>query len=297
MALLRREPDEEEEGSSNHSKEQEKEEPEFDFGWWGNNGRTFRSPEPQMCAADEIFFKGQILPLRLSVSSDNGLVFRSMLRSELMDRGSVSQFIGSRSSSIGGYRSSSSSSINSSSSATASADDHQKPLYRGHANTRAHQGPKPNLLNTSSIGQYRQSSLPSTTTSQNKLSLWNFFRTGLVRGPGVHIDLRDLRVRNSATIRTGDIKTGTDSDRSSGPGSRFNGNINVIGGLLGRANCKCSIETVILNSPAPSRKSNAEERLRERSKTKAKERMKMTSRKRTRHEPVVNGTIPFTCKG
>lgn len=79
---LRRESDEEggggrggEEEGSGYSKEHEKEEPEFDFGWWGNNGPR-GSLESQMCAADELFFKGQILPLRLSVSSDNGLVFR-----------------------------------------------------------------------------------------------------------------------------------------------------------------------------------------------------------------------------
>ncbi|KAK4799798.1 hypothetical protein SAY86_025163 [Trapa natans] len=280
-ALLRREPDHEEGGSGNHCKENEKEEPEFDFGWWGNNSRTFRSPEPEMCAADQLFFKGQILPLRLSVSSDNGLVCRSTSRSESLDRGSVSRFIGSRSSSIRSYHSLSSSSTNSSSTATARADDHRKLMYRGHANTLPHPSPKPKPLSTSSGGQYRQSSLRSTTTSQNKFSLWDFFRTGLVRGPDVHIDLRDLRVRNSATSRASDVKIGTGSIKSPGPISRFSRNINVIGNLLGGASCKCSVETVILNAPATARKSNAEERLRKRSKTKAKERMKVTSRQRT----------------
>lgn len=65
--------EEEKEGSSR--KDGEEEGPEFDFGWWGNNGPC-GSSELHMCTADELFFKGQILPRRLSTSSDNGVVYR-----------------------------------------------------------------------------------------------------------------------------------------------------------------------------------------------------------------------------
>ncbi|TYG75441.1 hypothetical protein ES288_D03G031600v1 [Gossypium darwinii] len=46
-------------------------EEDFNFGSWPGHGGSFRS-EPEMCVADEVFFKGQILPLRHSVSSDTG---------------------------------------------------------------------------------------------------------------------------------------------------------------------------------------------------------------------------------
>nr|GMD55292.1 probable membrane-associated kinase regulator 1 [Ipomoea batatas] len=43
------------------------EEDDFDFCWWGGSS-SFK--ESEMCAADEVFFQGQILPLRHSISSD-----------------------------------------------------------------------------------------------------------------------------------------------------------------------------------------------------------------------------------
>lgn len=221
-----------------------------------------------------------------------------------MDHGSVSRFIGSRSSSIGSYHSSSSSSTNSSSTArpaTAIAD-YQKPPYRGH-HFHTHPGPKPKSLNASS--GYRQSSLRSSQ-SQSRFPLWDFFRTGLVRGPGSHIELWDLKLRSSSTnkmhsaiIRNSsngsngddDVKSGSGSMRT-GQGFRFN---RKIGGLLGGASCKCSVETVTLNAPtakmglapvgnAMAGKINTEGKLRKQSQTKTKERTKMKqamSRQRT----------------
>ncbi|OWM82119.1 uncharacterized protein LOC116206825 [Punica granatum] len=241
---------EEKEGSSN--KTCEREEPEFDFGWWGNN-RASVSSESHMCAADELFFKGQLLPLRLSLSSENGLVYRSMSRSESMDHGSVSRFIGSRSSSIGSYHSSSSSSTNSS--FATNRGDHQKPPFRNH-NSHTHPSPKPQSLNAP-FAPYRQASLRSTQSHNNRFSLWDFFRTGLVRTPATDIELRDLKFRRKhSVISRNNSNSSTNSNsnsnaQSNSPSKRtgqsrslFNRNV---GGLLG-VNCKCSVETVPLNA-------------------------------------------------
>ncbi|XVF59317.1 hypothetical protein PTKIN_Ptkin07bG0266100 [Pterospermum kingtungense] len=159
------------------------------------------STEPEMCAADEVFFKGQILPLRLSVSSDSGLAgwcrhdsqnstSRCLTRSESMDHGSLSRFPSVSSSS----RSSSTRSSNNSITVTprnfnsiSNSNSRSKPIkIRNNFNT--HPSPKPQIR----LSNARPVNASSRTP---KSSMWDFFRLGLVRAP--ELELQDLKARSN----------------------------------------------------------------------------------------------------
>ncbi|KAJ4826648.1 hypothetical protein Tsubulata_001525, partial [Turnera subulata] len=105
---------------------------EFNFGPFCGGGCV--STDSEMCAAEDVFFQGQILPLRLSVSSETGHYkfkqdtslnpSRSVSRSESMDH----NFFSSRSSSCRShYSSSSTSTSNSNSIATPIRTTSSKP--------------------------------------------------------------------------------------------------------------------------------------------------------------------------
>ncbi|KAL6338789.1 hypothetical protein AAG906_023939 [Vitis piasezkii] len=177
---------------------------DFDFGSWNRSLLA----ESDMCAADEVFFQGQILPLRLSVSSDSGLAgyrndsrksSRCVSRSESMDRGSWGGFTSVSS------RSSSSRSHNSSISSTSTATTHRSRV-RNHFH--AHPSPKPQIK----IFNTRQGNIGSRG---HKSTMWDLFRPGLVRTP--EIELQDLKVRST--------NKGFDS-RNSSRSSSFNSTAN-----------------------------------------------------------------------
>lgn len=177
---------------------------DFDFGSWNRSLLA----ESDMCAADEVFFQGQILPLRLSVSSDSGLAgyrndsrksSRCVSRSESMDRGSWGGFTSVSS------RSSSSRSHNSSISSTSTATTHRSRV-RNHFH--AHPSPKPQIK----IFNTRQGNIGSRG---RKSTMWDLFRPGLVRTP--EIELQDLKVRST--------NKGFDS-RNSSRSSSFNSTAN-----------------------------------------------------------------------
>lgn len=177
---------------------------DFDFGSW--NGSLWA--ESDMCAADQVFFQGQILPLRLSVSSDGGLVgcrtdsrksSRCVSRSESMDRGSWGGFTSVSS------RSSSSSSHNSSISSASTATT-QRSRVRNHFHS--HPSPKPQIK----IFSPRQGSIGSRSRQS---TMWDLFRPGLVRTP--EIELQDLKARST--------NKGLDS-RNSSRSSSFNSSSN-----------------------------------------------------------------------
>ncbi|XVF15463.1 hypothetical protein REPUB_Repub09cG0155800 [Reevesia pubescens] len=191
-------PRNEEDGESQAIKTEE----DFNFGSWGGSLST----EPEMCAADEVFFKGQILPLRLSVSSDSGLTgchqdsqnstSRCLSRSESLDHGSLSRFTSvsssSRSSSTRSSHYSTSTSCNSmtvtvrnfNSITNSSSNSKSKPIN----NFNTHPSPKPQIR----LSKNR----PVNVSSRNqKSSMWDFFRLGLVRAP--ELELQDLKVRSN----------------------------------------------------------------------------------------------------
>ncbi|XVF17566.1 hypothetical protein REPUB_Repub10bG0134400 [Reevesia pubescens] len=182
-----------------------KTEQDFNFGPLGGSLST----EPEMCVADEVFFNGQILPLRLSVSSDSGLTAcrqdsqkgqntsRCLSRSESLDYGSLSRFTSvSSSSRSSSTRSSHYSTSTRSNSITArnfnsitnsSSNSKSKPI-KTRNNFNTHPSPKP---------QIRLSKTRSVNVSSRnqKSSMWDFFRLGLVQAP--ELELQDLKVRSN----------------------------------------------------------------------------------------------------
>ncbi|KAK4798489.1 hypothetical protein SAY86_030815 [Trapa natans] len=207
-------------------KEEHEGEPEFDFGWWRINGPS-ASSESHMSAADELFFKGQILPRWFSISSDNG---RSATRSETVSLGSSRRLIGScRSSSIGSYTSSSSST--NSSSATARASHQKRPLTSHHL---IHTRPSPKSPSINALSDYYSKTSKLQIQNNDGFSLWDFFRTGIIRGPSTDIELRDIKFR-------GQTNNSRNAKRNQ-KGLLFHKN--NMGLLFGGVNCRCSVETV-----------------------------------------------------
>lgn len=175
-------------------------EEEFNFDSWGGS----LSAESEMCAADEVFFKGQILPLRLSVSSDSGLFARSengsrnisrcVSMSESMDRGGstmdgLTSINSSRSSSTRSHCSSSSSN-----SFITNTTRNSRPKIRNQFHSFPSPNPQIRVSNARLLGIGNGSSSSSRIRSQ-KSTVWDFFRLGLVRAP--EIELQDLKVRNN----------------------------------------------------------------------------------------------------
>ncbi|GLT46774.1 hypothetical protein SLA2020_205040 [Shorea laevis] len=240
----------EDENQLRESKEGEsqaiKTEEDFDFGSWGG---TISAEPAEMCAADEVFFQGQILPLRLSVSSDSGLTgfrndsripSRCISRSESMDHGTVSRLtsLSSRSSSSGSRISSSSSS---SITNTITRNPNSKP-NRISNNFHTHPSPKPQII----VSKSRPSNVGSRS---QRSSVWDFFRLGLVRAP--EIELQDLKIRNTQNkaTRTSVSRNSSCSSSNSSSDTKIKNQNPRRGGFFN--GCKCSVsavETVPLNN-------------------------------------------------
>ncbi|KAM7251468.1 hypothetical protein ACFE04_023351 [Oxalis oulophora] len=149
---------------------------DFEFGssLIGNNSLTIKPSE--MCAAEDVFFKGQILPSRHSVSETflisqhYRIDSQGPSRTESMDRscstGSTSY--SSRSSSYKSHYSSSSASTNS-----------NKPRIRN--NFLTHPSPKPQIR-TSSTNRPPRIANPNNHRTSSASSMWDFFRFGLALG-------------------------------------------------------------------------------------------------------------------
>ncbi|XP_054775948.1 uncharacterized protein LOC129284479 [Prosopis cineraria] len=214
---------------------------EFDFRLrWGPFCK-----EPEMCAADEVFFQGQILPSQLNGQKFNRHKSRSL---DFLDHVSLSE---SRSNSS---RSSSFKSQNSSNS-TSSTTILTPRVSESRVKNRFHTcpSPKPQLR----VPIPRQASFGNLG---RKSSTWDFFRLGVVPVP--EIELQDLKVRgtkntvsrngstsnsrsNSGTTKSGKMSTSTHyRGKSSNHGlKQF---LDKGGGFL--SGCKCSVETVPLDT-------------------------------------------------
>ncbi|XP_027347646.1 uncharacterized protein LOC113859029 [Abrus precatorius] len=227
---------------------------EFDFRSWGG----LFSKESEMCVADEVFFKGQILPLRLSFSSEAGLLttpsqhrgkqFINESRSESLDHGSVSDFQSNNSSRSSSVRSQNSSS---STSSTTTITTVTPPRIRNQFHT--HPSPKPQL----------RVSTPRQLASQGRKSssAWEIFRLGVVPAP--EIGLQDLKVRNSANKNCVSRNSSSNSSSNSvsnaksvktnNKGHHGNKSNHVLKQLVGKgggllSGCDCSFETVQSNT-------------------------------------------------
>ncbi|TYI56625.1 hypothetical protein E1A91_D11G224500v1 [Gossypium mustelinum] len=220
------------------------------------------STELEMCAADEVFFQGQILPLRLSVSSDSGLTgwcrqdslntSRCLSRSESMDHGSLSRFTSASSSS------SRSSSYNSITVTPRTFSSSSKPMkIRNNFNT--HPSPKPHIRSS------RTRPINVSSRSQKSSSMWDFFRLGLVRAP--ELELKDLKARSNNNNNNGNknsVSRNSSCNSSNSSSSTKNSSsskiVNKSGevvknpqdsnkGSLGKrigsfSGCKCSVDAI-----------------------------------------------------
>ncbi|XP_022149472.1 uncharacterized protein LOC111017891 [Momordica charantia] len=181
---------------------------------------------PAMCAAEEVFFQGHMLPFgRLSFSSsENGLnnnnnnLGRNLwFRSESMDHNVLRFSSSSRSSSTSTSHYSRCSSISNNS---ISIPTTSSSKARAEKNNVFHSHPSP----TPQIRSFSTSSHRSRCRSSSR-SRWHFFRLGLLGTPGV-MELHDLKTRTTNTMATAVPKpTGT-------------------GSFLGVVSCKRSVEAI-----------------------------------------------------
>nr|DAD41437.1 TPA_asm: hypothetical protein HUJ06_015760 [Nelumbo nucifera] len=215
-------------------------EEDFEFGSWGASLLT----ESEMCAADDVFFQGQILPLRLSVSSDSGLTgfrqdsrnfSRCGSRSESLEHSSSCGFtsVSSRSSSCRSHNSSSSSSVN----ATG-----YKPRVKNHFHT--HPSPKPQLWYSSATAR------PGNAGNRDRRStIWGLFRVGVVRTPEIELDDLKRRNRNKScnSSSSHNTRNGTCGGRSSLDEAKIEKKTTQKQSFLdksGLSSCKCSVSAV-----------------------------------------------------
>ncbi|KAL4366295.1 hypothetical protein GQ457_05G007590 [Hibiscus cannabinus] len=247
-------PRNEEAGESQAIKTQE----DFNFGSWDN----FLSTKPEMCAADEVFFKGRILPFRVSVSSDSGPTgchsqdnqkkSRCLSRSESTDHSSLSRFLSvtssSRSSSTGSnhywtYSSSNSSEVTARNFNSITNSKSEPNESRNNLDT--HPSPKPQIK----LSKTR----PVNISSRNQTStMWDFFRLGLVRAPPqLELDYVKIRSNNNSSNRN-PVSRNSSCSSSKTNSSNIN-QLDSIKGLLRKGlfgGCKYSVnvvETVPLN--------------------------------------------------
>ncbi|XP_050204423.1 probable membrane-associated kinase regulator 1 [Mercurialis annua] len=213
---------------------------DFKFGSFDDSLST----KSEMCSADDIFFKGQILPFRLSVSSENSTIsFKnnkfsvaatSLSRSESLDRNSTGEFTSSFSS-----RSSSSNSRSQFSSSSSNSRISKPRITQNQFNS--HPSPKPQIKQL--VNQTNTRNRKSTTTA------WDFFRLGLVRTP--EIELKDFKNRSS-------VSRNSSSGSSSNNSNSNNSSIKIIDNESGKklpkpkpktkqnllSGCNCTVSAV-----------------------------------------------------
>ncbi|KAL4368665.1 hypothetical protein GQ457_05G013660 [Hibiscus cannabinus] len=204
---------------------------DFNFGSWGGS----LSIKTEMCAADEVFFKGQILPRRHSVSSDSGIMgFRQdshntsvcLSRSESMDHGSLSRFTSVSSSST---RSSHYSTSSNNSMAARMESTNPKPkAIKIRNNFNTYPSPKPQI-------RLPKTRTPNVSSRNQRSFMWDFFRLGLVRAP--ELELQDLKFRSNNNNNNGNrTSVSRNSSCNSSNSSSSTKNVVVNKGGVGVAN-------------------------------------------------------------
>ncbi|XP_014507615.1 histone H3.v1 [Vigna radiata var. radiata] len=277
---------------------------EFNFRSWG---APF-SKQPEMCVADEVFFKGQILPLRVSFSSEAGLLATLSQSQSQPHYGKhfINESLDFPSNSSSSSRSSSLRSQNSSTSTASSATiattkkvttvpPRTKPRIRNQFHM--HPSPKPQLraptpTQLSSLGN----------PGRKSTSAWGIFRLGVVPAP--EIGLQDLKVRNRSNCVSRNSSSNSSSNNSAKSVKRSNrnkGNDGVLKQLVGKgggllSGCDCSFQTVQSNNMVMIKGGNgggkssnktesirhaAKEKVVELKKQRQKQGKKVTSRRRT----------------
>ncbi|CAL9775000.1 unnamed protein product [Musa acuminata subsp. burmannicoides] len=190
-------------------------EDDFEFRISVAGGLLSHAAETDMCAADEVFFQGQILPLRPSVGSDSGFFVasrtpsRSRSMSDSLDQYS-STVLGlgfnstSRSNSSGSSSRSSSGCVSrshSSNSHGSSTCEHPRVSLSN--NFYAHPSPTPQvrILRNAHARRRSTSSAPPG---------WGIFRLGIAKAP--EIELYDIRSRRSNSGSVSGRKSNADAE-------------------------------------------------------------------------------------
>lgn len=230
------------------------EDEEFDSGFEFGIGSSFRAgsdscePAPEMSTADELFFKGRILPLRHSVSLDAGLnePTRLITRSESVefrrtgiirsDRKIKNNFI-----------------------------DYSQP------------SPQPQIRRSSSMTA-RVNSIRNPKSS----SIWDFLRLGLVRTPEIELRTTAGNAKLSVSRNSSCSSTSTSSN-SKKIGSGESRSRNRRRSFM-FSDCKCSVSTETKMAPVKIKVSSGETEEKQRmmeKKTAKKEEKSAMARKRT----------------
>ncbi|CAH8280994.1 unnamed protein product [Arabidopsis lyrata] len=226
------------------------EDEEFDSGFEFGIGSSFRAgsdscePAPEMSTADELFFKGRILPLRHSVSLDAGLnePTRLITRSESVeyrrtgvrsDRKIKNNFI-----------------------------DYSQP------------SPQPQIRRSSSMTA-RVNSIRNPKSS----SIWDFLRLGLVRTPEIELRTTAGNARLSVSRNSSCSSTSTSSN-SKKTGSGESRSRNRRRSFL-FSDCKCSVSTETMMVPVKIKVETEEKQRVMEKKTAKKEEKTAMARKRT----------------
>lgn len=160
---------------------------EFEFQISAAGGLLTSAAEIEMCAADEVFFQGQILPLRPSVSSDSGFLSHgASRRSESLDQYYSSAILGLGFQSTS--RSSSSSSRSSSSNGSGMSRSHSSNSHcsNSSSNFYARPSPTPRIRTHKKINAGRRSASSAPPG-------WGIFRLGVAKAP--EIELHDIMSR------------------------------------------------------------------------------------------------------
>ncbi|RAL46693.1 hypothetical protein DM860_004972 [Cuscuta australis] len=219
----------------------ESEQGEFDFCSLAGSMK-----ESEMCLADELFFGGQILPLRRhSVSADSA---SAALRCNSMER--------CRSATSASSRSSSTRSHQSSSSATSSAAASGKPPRSWNRFQFSQPSPTPHIrLPKASSRGPTASSNGHPRSSSSSSALWTLFRVGLVTMPefgsrsftrvtsGDKSDHDDINNNRSKVVRSLSSGGSVDSGRSNAVTKKLK-QIFVHKNMAFFETCKCSVNSV-----------------------------------------------------
>ncbi|KAB2617759.1 hypothetical protein D8674_013628 [Pyrus ussuriensis x Pyrus communis] len=232
----------------------EKQDQEFDFCSSKRGGLNNLLADTKMCAADEVFFQGQILPLRLSISSDTHSN-RPTSQCPLSGVGLRSSSCRSRSSHNSSFSSSTSSTNTTTTTGIASKPRATRPRNQFYTE------PSPKLQI-----KIPNSRLEKAGSRHHKSSMWDFFRLGLVRTPDMELqDFNKVLRSNCSTSTRANNNARNSVSRNSSVSSTnstsfissYNNAASAISGLKSENlkqkkqsffssvhGCKCSIETV-----------------------------------------------------
>lgn len=235
-----------------HEKVQRKLEAQEDFNFSSCGGSFLE--DSQMCAADEVFFKGKLLPFRHSISSETGLaMFRHDIRpfisrSQSMDHRYTSNSTGSPSGTSGTTTRSSSirSSLSSGSTSSTIArvpQLHNRKPPRVKIRNQFHSHPSPTPQIRLSTSRHRNTN-PSHHHWSQKLRFFHMGGSVSVQTPD--IKFADLKIRRNSIINTGTNFGSRNSNSSTGTsnsGASSNAKTKKKYWTIFNE-CKCKVDTV-----------------------------------------------------